>query len=115
MYRKMAVRERIERGRFAKREHEPRKNRMLCLSDRAWDRLQKMAEEKGVFRSDLVESIALDSQGQGSQDESRDPLLSQIESIIGQILQDPSLVRSKDRSAVRKAMRALLATLSTDA
>lgn len=95
-------------GVFEMKGNEPRKNRMLTLTETAWTRLQDAAQSKGMSRSDLVEKAAM--KGQWSDDDQDSPVdvLSKLESALDQLLQDEMVVRPRDRSAVRKALNALL-------
>lgn len=95
-------------GVFEMKGNEPRKNRMLTLTETAWTRLQDAAQSKGMSRSDLVETAAME--GQWSDDAENAPVdvLSKLESALEQLLQDEMVVRPRDRSAVRKAFKALL-------
>lgn len=95
-------------GVFEMKGDEPRKNRMLTLTDTAWTRLQDAAKAKGMSRSDLVETAAIEGQWSDDAEDARDDVLNEIESALDELLADDTLVRSRDRSAVRKAVKALL-------
>jgi hypothetical protein len=46
---------RDENGQFAPKEYGQKKIRSMMLSDHAWDTLKKLADSKGVSRTDIIE------------------------------------------------------------
>lgn len=95
-------------GVFEMKGDEPRKNRMLTLTDTAWARLQDVAKARGISRSDLVETAAIEGQWSDDAEDAREDVLSEIEAALDALLADDTLIRPRDRSAVRKAFKALL-------
>ncbi len=48
---------RDENGQFAPKEYGQKKIRSMMLSDHAWDTLKKLADSKGVSRTDIIEEF----------------------------------------------------------
>jgi predicted DNA-binding ribbon-helix-helix protein len=51
---------RDKKGHFANKGQEKREVRSLRLTDSAWEKLGKMASDRGITRADLIEEIATD-------------------------------------------------------
>lgn len=104
-----AVRIQGDGGQFEQKGDEPRRNRMVTLTDTAWARLQEVASKRGVSRSDLIETSAMEGVWSEDADEVRDEVLSELQDEMDELLEDESIVRRRDRAAVRRAILALLA------
>lgn len=48
---------RDESGQFAPKEYGEKKLRSMALSDHAWDTLKKLADDRGVSRTDIIEEF----------------------------------------------------------
>jgi predicted DNA-binding ribbon-helix-helix protein len=48
---------RDDNGQFARKEYGEKKIRSMMLSDQAWDTLKKLADSKGVSRTDIIEEF----------------------------------------------------------
>lgn len=53
---------RDKKGHFANKGQEKREVRSIRLTDSAWEKLGKMAGDRGITRADLIEEIAADEQ-----------------------------------------------------
>ena len=106
------VRIQDDSGQFEMKGDEPRKNRMLTLTDTAWERLKAVATTKGVSRSDLIETAALEGQWSEDSDDARDEVLGEIQDALDELLEDEDVTRKgKDRGTVRRTITALLEIL----
>ena len=106
----MSRQERRNSGQFAAKSDDFRQVRSIRATDTAWEKLGKVAEERGMTRADLIERLVesggLDNQIDGGIS------LQQVEEVVAQILNDPAVTRNgKDRGSVRRALEALLRTL----
>jgi len=53
---------RDKKGHFANKGQEKREVRSLRLTDSAWEKLDKMAGDRGITRADLIEEIMANEQ-----------------------------------------------------
>lgn len=99
-----AIRPQGKDGKFVPKGDVSRTLRSMRLSEAAWEGLRQLANAEGVSRTDVVEYFALGGQGQ--------PQQATIDTAtIERVLTDPSVVRPKDRAAVRRGVMAVLREL----
>lgn len=95
-------------GQFEQKGDEPRRNRMITLTDTAWARLQEVASKRGVSRSDLIETSAMEGFWSDGLIDRIDASMAKMEDRMNELLADESVVRKRDRAVVRRAILALL-------
>lgn len=108
----MTIRIRGDQGQWERKGDQPRKNRMITVTDQAWSDLQSKASERGVSRSDLIELAASDPAWPQETETKLNLSDTDLETVLETILQDPTIVRSKDRAAVRRGCLALIASIT---
>jgi predicted DNA-binding ribbon-helix-helix protein len=100
--------DRNESGQFAAKSEEYRHVRSIRLTNTSWEKIGFAAEKRRITRADLIEQMAED----GVFDDVQLPLstlLSEVEAVVEEILNDPSVTRGgKDRGAVKRGLQALL-------
>jgi hypothetical protein len=105
----MTVRIHGDSGKFEMKGDEPRKSRVITLTDTAWERLKASASARGMSRSDLIETAALKGQWSESSDHARDKVLEEIQDALDELLEDEDVTRKgKDRGTVKRTIAALL-------
>ncbi len=105
------IQDRTEGGKFAPKSDEPRDVRSIRLTNTTWEKIGYAADKRRITRADLVEQMAED--GIFDQEPevglSRNQLISEVESLVEEILKDGTVTRNgKDRGAVKRGLEALL-------
>ncbi len=95
-------------GRFIPKGDSPRSLRSMRLTDAAWEGLRQIAEADSLSRTDVIERFALGGLSLPEQP-SIDPAT--IEPTIERVLADPSVVRPRDRAAVRRGAQSVFREL----
>lgn len=102
---KMNQQERDEQGKFLNKSDEFRHVRSIRVTDKAWEKLGEIANNRSITRADLIEEWL-------ENDEIFKIDKVQVEAVMEEILQDQKVTRKgKDRSAVRRGFEALLERL----
>ncbi len=108
------IQDRTEGGKFAPKSSEPRHVRTIRLTDTTWEKMGYTADKRRITRADLVEQMAADGVFEDEAEvENSQPLqanlVHQIEVMVEEILNDPTVTRSgKDKGAVKRGLQALL-------
>jgi len=106
--------DRTEGGKFAPKSSQPRHVRTIRLTDITWEKMGYVADKRRITRADLVEQMAEDGvfDDEVNEQNSSKSLLNDIELIVQDVLNDPSVTRNgKDRGAVKRTLQALLSRL----
>ncbi len=90
-----------ESGKFVQKSEQKRKVRSIRLTDKTYDYLREKAEENNQTIADLIEQIVADRLLENNQNNS--DLINQSK----ELLYDEELVRSRDRSPVKKLLSKL--------
>ncbi len=105
------IQDRTEGGKFAPKSSQPRHVRTIRLTDTTWEKIGYAADKRRITRADLVEQMAEDGafDDEVNEQNSSKLLLNDIELIVQDVLNDPTVTRNgKDRGAVKRALQALL-------
>jgi predicted transcriptional regulator len=103
---------RTEGGKFAPKSSEYRHVRSIRLTDKTWETLGAIAEQRGITRADLLEELVEEGVITPVHSITTGKTKQEIELLIEQVLADPSVTRNgKDKGAVRRGLEALLKLL----
>jgi hypothetical protein len=105
------IQDRTEGGKFAPKSSQPRHVRTIRLTDTTWEKIGYAADKRSITRADLVEQMAEDGvfDDDAKEQNSSKLLLDDIELIIQDVLNDPTVTRNgKDKGAVKRGLKALL-------
>jgi hypothetical protein len=103
---------RSEGGKFASKSSEYRHVRSIRLTDKTWDALGAIAEQRSITRADLLEELVEEGVITSSRSTTTGKTKQEIEPLIEQVLADLSATRNgKDKGAVRRGLEALLKLL----
>jgi hypothetical protein len=109
------IQDRTEGGKFAPKSSQPRHVRTIRLTDITWEKIGYAADKRRITRADLVEQMAEDGvfdDDEVNEQDSSKSLLNDIELIVQDVLNDPTVTRNgKDRGAVKRSLQALLSRL----